>query len=227
MAPLTIKVDGSSTLTRPAELGVMNIAVQAEGPEKDTVSVKVSSKFSDVNELFSRLCPKTETGVADANAPVTQYSTSMLRTWYRTPYNRDGEPLRKVHIASCSITATFRDFSEMNKVAGQLLRNEEVQIQSIDWVLTDTTLKSVSQESRKLAMRDAIQKAEDYAEVVGRQVVVCQISDGGYSGEARSRAHRHDVLAACASAGGRESPSLDLTPQDIKVEGSVSATFTS
>ncbi|KAJ6172434.1 hypothetical protein N7470_001501 [Penicillium chermesinum] len=230
MAPLTITVNGTSRLTRPAERGVMNISVEAEGTDKELVSLQVTSASNEMHKLFTELSPKTEAGIATAEAAVTHFSSTMLRSWHQTPRGSDGIAVARVYHASSSITATFRNFAAMNDIAGKLILNPHVHIKSIDWELTDATIQSLGQESRKLAMRDAIQKAEDYADVIGRKVVVTEINSGGYSGDLNVR-----CMMATAPGGalfGRSSPapehdSLDLTPQEIKIEGSVSVKFES
>jgi hypothetical protein len=51
-----------------------------------------------------------------------------------------------------------------------------VEIHSIDWRLTDETLKALQSEARKLALQDAIQQAQDYSAIVGREVIPVEIS---------------------------------------------------
>ena len=98
----------------------------------------------------------------------------------------------------------------------------KVEIDSLEWSLTDETGAKLASEARKLALRDAIQQADDYSEVLGRNVAVVEIADQGSS---PYRATRHMAAASMGDYPGRESAPLDLTPQDIDVEGNVSVTF--
>ena len=231
MAPLTITINGSSKITRPADRGILNISVRAEGSDKELVALQVSSTSNEVHKLFTELSPKTEFGNIKADAPVTQFSSTMIRTWYET-HDKTSLARSRVYHASTAVTATFQNFSTMNEIAAKLLQYHDVHIDSIDWALTDATIQALGQESRKLAMRDAIQKAEDYCEIVGRKVVVTEISNSDYGGDFQVKCMMAGGPASSgllnyAGDGTHQQDSLDMTPQEIKAEGSVRVKFES
>ena len=128
------------------------------------------------------------------------------------------------HHASISFKAVFRDFRKLNQAIEELLVSPKVEIDGLDWSLTDETGRQLASDARKLALRDAIQQATDYSEVLGRQVSVVEITDHGMSPYRAT--HRHMMMADSPGSHSGEDPApLDLTPQDIDVESQVNVTF--
>ncbi|CAI7613070.1 unnamed protein product [Penicillium pancosmium] len=180
MAPLSVTVTGSSTITREAERGILRVSAKAEGPEKEPVSQAVTSASSELHRMFTELSPKTEVGAATADAPITVFSSTMLRTWHFDLKESKSEKKTRVHNASSSYSVTFRNFAKLGEVIGQLMMHPHVSIDKVEWKLTDITIKSLHSESRKLAMQNAIEKANDYAGVVKQNVFAREINDSGY-----------------------------------------------
>ena len=181
MAILKITVGGSSVITRRPERGVLNLTVNAKGSTREIVSHKVSETTNELNQLFKELSPKTESGDATADAAVVTYSSTSLRTWSWNIQNEGSVFKVQEYRGNLSFVGVFRDFTKMSEVAGKFVAYSDVDINSIDWELTAATKKVLSSESRKEAMCDAVQKANDYAEVIGRKVAAVEIRDGGNS----------------------------------------------
>lgn len=234
MAPLVIHVSGESIISRHPERAVLHIAVKSDGPEQETVSKDVTTTSNDLHQLFKGLSPKNDNGYSNVDAPVTTFSSTLLRTWSIVPTDDKNKPLDRVHHATSSFEVIFRDFSKLSEIAGKLVAHPKVEIDSIEWRLTDATKKALGSESRKLAIRDAVHKANDYAEVVGQEVVAVEITDGGSASHVRAR---YMVAAAPAPARGRSlfgastemlndsDTALDLNPQQIEFTGSVHVKF--
>lgn len=226
MAPLSITVTGQSVINHNPERGVLDVAVKSDGPDQDVVSKEVTTTSNQLHQLFKELSPKAGAGSATADTPVTTFSSTHLRTWSRVPTDDKNRPLDRVHYAASSFEVVFRNFSKMSDVVGKLVAFPKVEINSIDWRVTTDTQKALGSESRKEAMRDAINKANDYAEVIGREVVAVEITDEGYNSYGRTR-HGGAKLKVAASYdamdGGYEP--LDLTPQQIEYTGSVQVRF--
>ncbi|RJE24936.1 hypothetical protein PHISCL_02768, partial [Aspergillus sclerotialis] len=170
MTPIEISVTGSSSIHRHPERAFLTLRVSSNGPSQATVSQEVTLRSNHIQNLLNLLSPKTETGEATPDAPVTVYSVGFLRSWSHVPHDKDGQPLERVYYAQVNINANFRDFGKLSQVAAELLALPNVEISGIDWQLTKPTRKALGSESRKLAMLDAVEKARDYAEVVGREV---------------------------------------------------------
>ncbi|OQD96135.1 hypothetical protein PENSOL_c017G11987 [Penicillium solitum] len=181
MGILTITVGGSSVITRRPERGVLNLTVNAKGSTRGIVSHKVLETTNELNQLFKELSPKTESRDPTADAAVVTYSSTSLRTWSWNIQNEGSVFKVQEYRGNLSFAAVFRDFTKMSEVAGKLVAYSDVDINSIDWELTAATKKALSSESRKEAIRDAVQKANDYTEVIGRKVAAVEIRDGGNS----------------------------------------------
>lgn len=227
MAPLSIGVGGNSVIEHDPERGVLHVAVKSDGPDQETVSKEVTTTSNKLNEFFKDLSPNAETETTAEHAPVTIFSSTHVRTWSAVPTDRDNKPLDRVYYASSSFAVTFRDFTKMSEVVGKLVALPKVEIQSIDWCLTAETRKVLDVQSRKDAMRDAINKANDYAQVIGREVVAVSVEDGQGNGARRHMPQARMGLfgGVRAGAGEESTQSLDLTPQRIEHTGSVYVRF--
>lgn len=154
-------------------------------------------------------------------APLTQFSSTSIKTWTKST-DRNEQPVPNPHHASISFKAVFRDFTKLNQAIEELLVYPKVEIDSLDWSLTDETGRRLASDARKLALRDAIKQADDYSEVLERSVSVVEITDEGMSPYRAT--HRH-MVAASFGGGGEDPAPLDLTPQDIDVESQLNVTF--
>ncbi|KAJ5111568.1 hypothetical protein N7532_002103 [Penicillium argentinense] len=179
MPPLKIILQGHSAVTQQPERGVLHFNIRSDGPHREAVSKEVIETASEITRVFRELSPKSETGATLANAPITSFSSTALQTWASKERMPNSDEWQRIHSARLSIGANFQDFNKLNEVVSNLVIYPNVMIESLDWVLTEATQKSLSSEARKDAMRDAIQKANDYAEVIGRQVVAIKITDHG------------------------------------------------
>lgn len=255
MEPLKIQVNGESRITRLAEQGILRLTVESEGSDLETVSKDVISRSNELSELFKTLSPKTNDGTATADAAVTKFASTFLRTRNYIPYDKDNKPLPKVYQASMSLSVVFRDITKLSQVIGQLVTYSNVEISAIDWSLSDATRKALRSQMRKEAIHDAVNKANDYAGEVGREVYPVEIMDGGQSTIAQHAPAGRSLFGAPSGApsgvpfafgsakggglfgggfgsGAPPNPpvlseTLDLSPPDIHVTSSVAVTFKS
>lgn len=227
MAPIEISVTGTSSIHRHPERAFLTLRVSSNGHSQATVSQEVTLRSNGIQQLLNELAPKTETGQATPDAPVTVYSVGFLRSWSQVPHDRNGNPLQRVYYAQTNINANFRDFNKLSEVAAKLLGLPNVEINGIDWQLTKPTRKALGSESRKLAMLDAVEKAKDYAGVVGREIVAVEVNEGGSSGPSGARMMMMQQQMPQMAAGhmGNGGGGLDLTPQNIDVTHSVNVKF--
>lgn len=243
MEPLKIRVNGESSISRLAEQGILRLTVNSEGPELETVSKEVISRSNNLSELFKTLSPKSDDGTATADAAVAKFASTFLRTRSYMPHDKNNKPLPKVYQASMSLKIVFRDINKLSQVVGQLVSYSNVEINSIDWSLSEDTQKALCSQVRREAVRDAVDKANDYAREVGREVYAVEIMDGGGNAVAQHAQgvpfHATGGLFGSTRGGGglfgggapsnppELSETLDLSPPDIQVTVLVNVDFQS
>ena len=231
MAPLSIKVSGISTITHHPEQAVLSITVRSESAEKDVVSKAVTATSNELHALFTKLSSNSDFDQSLSQAPVAIFSSTSLSTGFVNEYNNYGEFTGPTHHASISYSVRFRDFSKLNEVIFKLAIYPNLEINSIEWCLTDETKKSFASEFRKLAMQDAVLRANDYAEVIGRKVVATEISEGVGSDYQMSHMVKMPTMPVPRRVRQPmmfqepKTKDIDMTPHDIKLTGSVNVKF--
>jgi uncharacterized protein YggE len=184
MPPLVINVTGKSTVQRLAERAVLNISIEstsAEGQSK--VGSDVRTTCATLQNIFTQLSPKTESGHAAPEAAITVWTMSSISSSSKIPYQRDDTTPEKPreYTASSSFEVTFQKFEEMGNLLAQLSEIPFVAINRTHWQLTEPTKRALEVESRKAAMSNAVGKANDLAEVIGRYVTCVEVKDKAFS----------------------------------------------
>lgn len=225
MAPLEIILSGSSIISRHAERAVLVVRVSSKDTSQETVSKDVTSTSNKLVRTFKELAPKDEDGNATLDAPVTVFSMTSLHTRSWIPSitrNNENVQLPRQFEASTDLNVIFRDFGKLGEVTSTLFSMPHTTIEETEYILTDRTKENLESESRKAALRDAIQKATDYAEVVGKNVVAVEITDQGYStgGRTKQTARRSNYNASASYVDG-----LSVEPQDVELRSSVKVKF--
>lgn len=217
MAPLTIIVTGKSSVTHAPERGTLRFSVKGNGPEQDKIAKEVATSSTNLQKWM-----KSAFYHWNDEGPLTQFSSTSIKTWTKST-DRKERPVPNPHHASISFRAVFRDFTKLNQAIEELLVYPKVEIDGLDWSLTDETGSRLASDARKLALRDAIKQADDYSEVLERSVSVVEVTDNGASPYRSTRKYR--MAASFYDSDGEDPAPLDLTPQDIDVESEVNVTF--
>ncbi|KAF3400317.1 hypothetical protein DPV78_006078 [Talaromyces pinophilus] len=233
---LKITVKGESSITRPAEQGVLRLTILSEGSELETVSKDAISRTNELRELLKTLSTRIDDGTGAAEVAVTKIASTFLRTTNHTPHDKDNLPLPKVYQASMSSSIVFSDISQLSQVVSQLVNYSNVEINSIDWSLSKASQKALRSQMRKEAIRDAITKANDIAGEVGRKVYPVEIMDEGESAVMQHPPAKRSLFGSANGGlfggGGPNNPpkvseTLDLSPPDIQVTSLMNVEFQS
>ena len=221
MAPLNIEVTGKSLIHRTAERGHLKADVSSTGKSQEIVSDNVTQTCNKLRSMFHDLAPKTAEGLATADAPVTQFSMSAFSTSSYVPRDKDNNELEREYTARTTFTTIFRDFAKLGEITSQLFRMPYVAVGDTEWKLTPDTIESLGSESRKAAMQDAIRKARDYAEVLGREPVAVEVKDSG------SYSHGRTMQTARRSRGNEKTQvdGLTLEPEDVSLKTEIHVRF--
>ncbi|KAK7970074.1 hypothetical protein PG988_009147 [Apiospora saccharicola] len=179
---LKIHVDGSGSVFRTAERG---FCTSSKSQPESSDAVRETS--AHLTTKFRTHARKTE-GVDGRPAPhpdagITAFTASSMSTHSQPEYewvgtNNQRRDLGLTYHASSTFEVVFRDMALLADTAGELAAMPHVAITSTEWRLTTATCAEIEREARKKAIENAVQKADDYAGVVGRKVVAVDITDG-------------------------------------------------
>ncbi|PGG96816.1 hypothetical protein GX51_07641 [Blastomyces parvus] len=225
MPTLEINVSGQCQLRRIAERAYLSVRVSAESPNQEEAAQNATKALNALHAQFRELSPKAANGVATPDAPITVLDIGSITTSSRIPTDRDDKPTGpRQFSASANLSATFRDFTKLSQIASQLLMMPFVEVRAINWRLTDATRAELAREARKKALMDAIEKANDFAQVVTREVHPVEINDHGESTFPPGQPHIRTMMARAADPD-TSGHVLDLEPQEITVSASLMAKF--
>lgn len=216
MPPVRFSVSGSASQQLPPERATPLVRLSAEGDDPAAVLRRVT-------QLHGGLVSQAEEQVSSGAA--TRWSTSDV--WIRTEdrYRPDAaEPLR-VQVASADLRVRFRDVPALSSWLADIGGREGVQVQGVQWSLTAATRHDVSRTLRIAAVRDAQQRARDYADALGlADVVLEQLWEAGLrpgSGSPETGLARKSL--AFASADGMQP--IELGPEPLEVAEVLTADF--
>ena len=181
---------------------------------------------NELRKALEKLAPKNGGGFALADAPITKFSMGSFITNSYVPKDKDGNDIERQYSASTTFTIIFRDFIKLGEATSILFRMPHVKISSTSWTLTDATRESLGSESRKAAMHDAMAKAKDYADVLGKVAVAVDVQDCSYSSSYSGPSQelggmsRTDVQSSKVQVDG-----LALEPENIEIHRSMDVKF--
>lgn len=179
---LKIHVAGNASVSRRAERGVLHIRVWHTSPSQADVSSAVASKSDALTTLFRQHALRTEDNYPHPNASITTFTVSAPSTSSVLPTSPEtGRVIPdapRQYTAETTAEVVFRNLGLLAELAVQLSAMENVAIEHTEWRLTDPTREAITREARIGAVKNAVEKANDYAGVVGREVVALRIDDG-------------------------------------------------
>lgn len=237
MAPqLEIHVNGKGTVLRKAERAHVSLTVSSTSTDQSKAFQDAQTTVSALTTNIRSLAIKTEDDTPHPSAAVTAFTVSPLSTTSQYQRDKDHRELRdlpKLYTVSASAEIIFRDMAQLGETSAELAKMPHVSVSGTEWRLTEATRLELEREARLKAIRDAVQKAQDYAGVVGRRVVAVEIRDGLASDGSNYRMVQQMPMYQTARqrqgddgmAVITEGPSLE--PKIITVSASVNAKFAS
>jgi uncharacterized protein YggE len=86
---------------------------------------------------------------------------------------------QRTYTASTDFEVTFQDFGRLGAVATEMAEMTSVEVRRVQWTLTEETKARYAKVARKGAVRDAREKADDYAVAAWKgSVSVLEIVEG-------------------------------------------------
>jgi uncharacterized protein YggE len=236
---LEVYVDGKGSVFRKAERAYVRLAMSSTSTDQSRAFQDVQTTVSTLTANIRSLATKTEDGRPHASAAVTAFTVTPLSTtscYQRDNNYRELRKLPKEYTVSASAEVIFRDMDQLADTSAELATMPHVSVQATEWRLTEATRLEIEREARLKAIKDAVQKAQDYAGVVGRRVVAVEIKDGpssdsgyGRPGGMMMQQQMPQQMPQMRGGGGMavasEGPALE--PKTITVAAYVSAKFIS
>ncbi|MHA0285634.1 SIMPL domain-containing protein [Mycobacterium sp. C3-094] len=217
-----ITVRGSFTASRPPQRATVHATLSYQGPSMKPVYDRLAEDLDVVQKSVSALA------LGD-DAPVTRWSSDRLRTWSHRPWSQDGEQLPLVYHASASLQVRFRDFAALSSWVGDHVTSiEGFEVDTINWSLTAKANAKMARRVRRQAVRDAVDRAQLYADAVGLGAVTAiAIADVGMLSAGGASDGQRDALFVGAPDGapGGSGPDVELMPKPIRMSASVDARF--
>ncbi|NWF26276.1 SIMPL domain-containing protein [Streptomyces sp. PKU-EA00015] len=211
-----VSVRGEARLEFDPEIARIGVQVSARGKDRRTALEDLTRRNNAVLELiksYGDAVEKLATGAFSISPELAQHGR--------------GERVRAYH-GGVYITATLTDFTALGELTTRLADMELTRVSGPWWSLRPDS--PAHGEARREAVRDAVQRAREYAAALGSRLsALVELADIGaenpvpYGMPAASGGMR---AAAFEAAQTEMAPALDLEPQRQTVSAQVNARFT-
>lgn len=217
MSQVEITVRGSHTVYVPPERATVRLQVGLEGAEAAAVYAEVSSIAGDVRRSIEEL-HRPDAG------PITWWSSDQIQTWAKRPWNQDGKQLPLVHHARVLFQAKFSDFTELSRWITTISATRGTSVVGVDWALTMVRKDALTGEVRTAAVRQALAKAQAYADALDLgEVRAVALADAGMLGAGSPEGGVTHIGAARMAAAAVDD--VELAPLDIAITATVDGRF--
>ncbi|KAK4158649.1 hypothetical protein QBC43DRAFT_328599 [Cladorrhinum sp. PSN259] len=241
---LEIHVDGKGSCLRTAERCFLHLSIGSTNTDQSKAFNEAQDTVANITNTIRALATKAGDGSPHADAAVTAFTVTPLSTVSQYQLDKSYRVLKnmpKEHTVRASAEVIFRDMVQLAEVSSKLARMPHVSISGTEWQLTNVTRAKLEREARVKAITDAVQKAQDYAGVVGRQVIAVEIRDqlssfgprsmpGLYAAQTQMQQQSQITQGAAqhiSNMSGVASDGLTLEPKTITVSVCVTARFIS
>ncbi|MER5440266.1 SIMPL domain-containing protein [Streptomyces sp. NPDC002790] len=209
-----IAVRGEAHIEAEPEIARIGITVTARGTDRRTALEDLTRRNTHVLDLiksYGDALDKTATGTLSITPELTKRGR--------------GERIRTYH-GRVHITADLTDFTALGELTTRLADLDLTSVDGPYWSLRPTS--PVHAQARQQAVREAVQRAREYAEALGTTLAaLIEIADIG-AGETFQPGAPRAMMRSAAYGGeaAEPAPALDLEPQRQRVRAEVNARFT-
>jgi uncharacterized protein YggE len=189
----------------PPEIARFTVTAVARDKDRQATLTRLAERAAAVRVLIEEYGPA-----------VDRRETGDLRV--RPEFKRSGERVAAYH-GSVSTTVTMTDFALLGELMLRLADQDQIEVAGPWWSLRPDS--PVHREARHAAIRDAVERAREYAEALGARVTaLLELTDTGMTNQPMM------ARAAFGFGGAPEAaPELELDPQQQTVQASVEARF--
>ena len=239
--PISIHLEGQSSITVPANRALISLRIYAEGPKQDRVADEVRKTADDILATMRPLTqmilppsnPENDTTYQMYDPPIVDLSVTTFRSY---SWLKPGSSLLSREVqqyeSSMEIEAEFRDFDVLGLLIAQVSKQPAVSIQRLKWTLDENAQKRLSSKVRSEAMVDALDKVRAYVRPLGmdkvratkisedrirsRDVVMADIGSLRY----------HDELDDYVDFPHKEAPeTVGLEPKTLEISAQIEGDF--
>jgi uncharacterized protein YggE len=211
-------------------ISVRGEAVLEVDPEVALVWVTVTARDRDRHRAVELLAERTKRATAvikGHGAAIEKLDSGQVSV---RPELKEGKPRERIagYAAQASLTVTVADFAVLGDLVTGLADLEMVTVNGPNWQLRPAS--PARRDARLAAVRDAVQRAREYAEAFGGTITgLTEAADTGLLAPpppppvafaARGRAAR------AAPQGGYQAPEFDFEPARQTVSAQIEARFT-
>jgi hypothetical protein len=216
----------------PASISVRGEALLTVGPELADLTVVVGAHAKDRREAFERLVKRND----EVLELLRSYGDSVEKVESSGvavhPDMRKGGRDEKIRAyrGTVRIRVSVADFAVLGEIVARVADLEAAHLEGPYWRLRRTS--PVYRKARTRAVREAVTRAQDYAEALGSRITgLVEMADTGLmETQVRRPApaqfqSRSTAMPATPGGAAAEPPALDLEPVAQEVRASVEARF--
>ncbi|MGW2822563.1 SIMPL domain-containing protein [Streptomyces sp. NPDC001443] len=211
-----IAVRGEAHLEVDPEIASITVTVGARGKDRRTALDDLTRRNTAVLDLvktYGDAVERLETGALSITPELTRHGR--------------GERVRTYH-GAVRTTAELTDFTALGELVTRLADLDLTSVDGPWWTLRPDS--PAHREVRQKAVREAVQRAREYAEALGSTLeALLELADIGTENTAAMHPRPPGRMRAMSRAGAaEETPAapLDLEPQRQRLHASVDARFT-
>lgn len=222
------------------DITVVGRAKASVKPERATLHLTAGFETADKNEALTRttaLVGKLQAHIQSLEgagaSPITWQAVLPIQTWSQRPYSPAGTLLPARHLAQSRIKVKFRDFEVLSQFAAQVGGLAGVEMEQVEWALTEVSATALSAQVLKQAVEDAKARAVVMAQAAGAQgVTPLEIADPGLLSQVTAAGGAHGTpygstrVFAENLPVGNDMTGIDLAPEDVVIEASVHVRYT-
>lgn len=213
MSDVVISVRGTAQRRVTPELAVVSAQVRADGPDRTSVTRRVGQVADTVRSRLKAL---------EEGERIVRWSSERAYFWSARPWNNDGRQPPPVHYGTVQFRATFDDFAELSGWIGELSEIDAVQVDGVNWRLTEDTRARVERETASEAVGVALERAKAYADALQLgEVAAIEIADR----DLLSRDAPQPFGAMMARGAAASPPPVELEPEEIVISATVEGRF--
>ncbi|KAI4800919.1 hypothetical protein E4T44_11582 [Aureobasidium sp. EXF-8845] len=181
--PSTISVTGTSLLPQKAELALLDVEISTTGFSRSFVSSEVQLSCRRLEDLLrksstpaSLLTTSSSNNASPAiEKPIVKHWTmNNIHTSTHLPTDANGVVLKSTqtsYTTTISFVIHITEFGALGTFASNVVLLPYTSINGVRWRLHDSTRKAHDGRLRSRAVKDALERAKDYAKALGLSAV--------------------------------------------------------